>query len=83
MDERAQIIDDFQATFSTPHGQRVYEMLKKKCHYDVEVDCDDGMILSQITGMRNVFVFIKNWMEADPNEKIQTETENAADEEGA
>ena len=82
MDERAQTIDDFLATFTTPHGQRVYKMLREKCGYDKEVDCDDGMVLSQITGMRNVFVFIKNWMEADPNEKIQTETEDAVDEEG-
>ena len=79
MDERAQIIDDFRATFSTPHGQRVYEILKEKCGYDKEVDCDDGMILSQITGMRNVFVFIKNWIEADPNEKPQAEVESEVD----
>lgn len=75
MDARAQLITDFQDTFGSAHGKRVLEDLKEHCNYDKEVDCDDGMVLSQITGMRNVFVYIKKIMESDPNEKPQTQAE--------
>ncbi len=80
MDERAQIITDFQDTFGTQHGKRVMEYLKKICHYDDIIDCDDAMILSKYTGERNVYVSILNMLKADPNQEVQTEAERSDDD---
>lgn len=70
-----QVIDDFQATFGTPHGQRVMAVLAKECKYNDEINCDDAMILSLWTGMRNVYLFIKAQLDADLNKEVQTEAE--------
>jgi len=66
--EEKQMLQDYQETFSTPQGKRTLDNLKVVCHYDMIMSCDDGMILSQWTGERNVIIHILKAMGRDLNE---------------
>lgn len=72
---RKQLIIDYQTVFDTECGRRVYADLEQHCHYNTLLDCDSAMILSQLTAMRNVFLYIKSQIADDPNREIQTQSE--------
>lgn len=80
-DEQKQLVLDYQITFDTDSGRRVKADLENKCRFNQVFDCDDAMILSQVTGERNVFVYIKQQVETDLDEKRQETAESEAEDE--
>ena len=69
-----EIIDDFQATFSSVVGRRTLDCLKQQSGYDDRIIPRgiDGIVGTLIDlGSRDLYLFIKDKMLADPNEQVQ------------
>ncbi len=76
--EERQVIDDFQVTFGTPHGQRVLANLEYWSGYSGRVipTPDDTLAtLGCALGRRDIFIHILDKVNADLNKKVQTEAE--------
>ena len=69
-----QLLIDYRVTFNSEQGQKVLKDLEKFCNYNhpcfVRGEADTTAFS---LGMRNVFLRIKKFLEADLDEKIQEE----------
>lgn len=77
-DEQRQLVIDFQITFGTPEGQRVYVFLEYHSGYNgriVPTPDDTLATLGCILGKRELFLLIKDKVEEDLNKEVQTEAE--------
>ena len=66
-----EIIDDFQATFSSVAGRRVYDHLARQSGFNDRI-IPNGELTGFELGRRDLYLFIKDKMLADPNEQVQT-----------
>lgn len=71
-EEQRQLCMDFQAVFDTPIGKRVYAAIKEFSTYDQRYS---PSVHPSVTwcdlGMRNMFLFIKDKVEADTSQPEQ------------
>lgn len=73
-----QVIDDFQSTFGTPHGQRVLATLEYWSGYNgriVPTPEDTLATLGCALGKRELYMFILDKVNEDLNKEVQTEAE--------
>lgn len=67
-----QLIEDCQITFATPHGKRVYEAIRKWSGYeDRIVPTGTPGIVEFELGKRELFLYIKDKVEADLNRLME------------
>lgn len=79
-DKQRQIVLDYQMTFGSDHGRRVYEDLKKWSGYDDRIIPQGEMTAFEL-GRRDMFLHIKDKMDADLNEKVQETSESEVEDE--
>lgn len=69
--DQKSIIEDFQATFSSSIGKRVYNYLAQQSGFNDRI-IPNGEITGFELGRRDLYLFIRDKMLADPNEQVQT-----------
>ena len=72
-DKQKQLIMDYQNTFLSEHGQRVYEDLMFRSGYSTLIPPNDLAIYN--LGKRDLFMYIMDKVECDINREAQTEAE--------
>jgi len=73
-DEQRQVVIDYQTVFDSEFGRRVYEDLKKWSGYNDRI-VPNGEMTGFELGRRDMFMHIKDKMDADLNEKVQETSE--------
>lgn len=80
-DEQRQLLIDYQTTFGSDSGRRVYDDIMKWSGYnDRIIPC--GEITGFNLGRRDMFLHIKDKMETEPDAETQTEAESEAEDAG-
>lgn len=81
--EQKQIILDYQMTFDTDHGRRVKDDLQKWSGFDDRI-VPQGIpdITAFELGRRDMFLHIKDKMDADLNEEVQETAESEVEDAG-
>lgn len=83
IDEQKQLVIDYQITFDSDSGRRVFENLRKWSGYEdrIEPTPDDTLAtLGFALGKRNMFLHIIDKINADPSKEVQTEAETEAED---
>lgn len=73
--DQKSIIEDFQATFSSVVGRRTLDCIKQQSGFNDRIIPRgiDGIVGTLIDlGNRDLYLFIRDKMLADPNEQVQT-----------
>ena len=77
---KRQLILDYQSTYGTDSGKRVYEHLSQIFNFESEFDsavCTGNMYKVALEiGKREAFLKIRNIMKADPDQELQENTIN-------
>lgn len=70
-EEQKNLIEDYQKVFTSDAGQRVYDHLAEQSKYNKRI-IPNGEITAFELGQRDMFLFIKDKMGANPNKQVQT-----------
>lgn len=74
--EQKQLVEDFQNTFATPHGKRVYNAIMAWSNYKDRIlpTGHPGMVEFEL-GKREIFLYIMDKVECDLNVVAQQEAD--------
>lgn len=79
--EQKQVVIDYQTTFDSEFGRRVYKDLKKWSGYDDRI-LPNGEMTGFELGRRDMFLHIKDKMDADLNKEVQETAESEVEDAG-
>lgn len=81
-DEQKQLVIDYQTVFDTEFGKRVYEDLTKWSGYNDRIIPQGVPDMTAFElGRRDMFLHIKDKLDANPDDEVQTESESEAEDE--
>jgi len=78
-DEQKQLLIDYQTTFGSDSGKRVRDDIRKWSGYDDRI-IPNGELTGFELGRRDMFIYIKDKMETDPDSETQTEAESEVED---